>query len=502
SRIKALYGDPYLSPSPRQFTTTSKGAQEAHEAIRPAGTEMRTTEETGLTGQEAALYDLIWKRTVASQMADARQTHLTALIHADDAVFRASGKRIDFPGFFRAYVEGSDDPDAAMEDREEPLPALRRGDAVSLRDLEALSHQTQPPARYTEASLVKKLEAEGIGRPSTYASIIETIADRRGYVARTGTQLVPTFTAFAVTGLLEKNFPHLVDTRFTARMEEELDEIAGGEAEWLPYLRDFYRGPEGLEEAVARGEKQIDPREASTVRLDDLPAQVRIGRFGPFVVVGEGETAQTASIPDGMAPADLTSEQVERLVAGPRVLGVDPETGRQVLMRTGRKGAYVQLAADEGEKPRSASLLRGMEPSEMTLETALRLLSLPRSLGTDPASGKEVQAGIGLYGPYVKLGKEFRSLKPGDDVFTVSLERALELLAAPKRGPEPLRTLGTHPADGAEVTVWKGRFGPYVKHGDVNATVRDRDRVDALTLDDALALLADKVAQSAPARST
>ncbi|HEX8905651.1 MAG TPA: type I DNA topoisomerase, partial [Longimicrobiaceae bacterium] len=308
TRIRALYGDEYLSPSPRQFTTTSKGAQEAHEAIRPAGTEMRTPEETGLKGMEAALYELIWKRTVASQMADARQTHLTALIEAADAVFRASGKRIDFPGFFRAYVEGTDDPDAALEDREEPLPPLARGDAVTLRELEALKHETQPPARYTEATLVKTLEAEGIGRPSTYASIIGTIIDR-GYVERQSNQLVPTFTAFAVTTLLERNFPHLVDTRFTARMEEQLDEIAGGEAEWLPYLRDFFMGPDGLGELVQKGEQEIDPREASTVQLEGLPARVRIGRFGPFVEREEGEGTVTASLPDGIAPADLSEEQ-------------------------------------------------------------------------------------------------------------------------------------------------------------------------------------------------
>ncbi|HEX8244768.1 MAG TPA: type I DNA topoisomerase, partial [Longimicrobium sp.] len=331
TRIRALYGEEYLSPAPRQFTTTSKGAQEAHEAIRPAGTEMRTTEETGLSGTEAALYDLIWKRTVASQMADARQTHLTALIEAADAVFRASGKRIDFPGFFRAYVEGTDDPDAALEDREEPLPPLARGDAVTLRNLEALKHETQPPARYTEATLVKTLEAEGIGRPSTYASIIGTIIDR-GYVERVSNQLVPTFTAFAVTTLLERNFPHLVDTRFTARMEEQLDEIAGGEAEWLPYLRDFFSGPDGLGELVSKGEQEIDPREASTVRLEGLPARVRIGRFGPFVETEDGEATVTASLPEGIAPADLSEEQVERLVRakteGPDNLGVDPETGK------------------------------------------------------------------------------------------------------------------------------------------------------------------------------
>ncbi|HEX8691043.1 MAG TPA: type I DNA topoisomerase [Longimicrobium sp.] len=511
SRIRALYGEEYLTPQPRQYTTTTKGAQEAHEAIRPAGTEMRTTEVTGLKGVEAALYDLIWKRTVASQMADARQTHLTALIQAADAVFRASGKRIDFPGFFRAYVEGSDDPEAALEDREEPLPALRRGDALSLRDLEALFHQTQPPARYTEATLVKTLEAEGIGRPSTYASIIGTIIDR-GYVERVSNQLVPTFTAFAVTSLLEKNFPHLVDTRFTARMEEQLDEIAGGDAEWLPYLRDFFLGPDGLEEAVQKGEQQIDPREASTVRLEGLPARVRIGKFGPFVEAEDGGGTVTATIPEGVAPADLSGEQVERLVRakteGPDVLGIDPETRKPVLLLEGRFGPYVQLgeATEEDKKPKRASLPKGMNPADVTLEAALRWLSLPRTLGRHPETGEEVKAGIGRFGPFVVAGNDFRSLQKGDDVYAIGLARALELLAEPKGGrgarksPEPIRTLGAHPADGEPVTLWEGRYGPYVKHGDVNASLPKGVSPDAFTLEQAVPLLAERAASGKPAR--
>ncbi|HYJ80964.1 MAG TPA: type I DNA topoisomerase, partial [Longimicrobiaceae bacterium] len=511
ARIRALYGEQFLTPQPRRYATTSKGAQEAHEAIRPAGTEMRTVEETGLRGQEAALYELIWKRTVASQMADARLTHLTALVEAADAVFRAAGKRIDFPGFFRAYVEGSDDPDAALEDREEPLPPLRRGDALALRELEALVHQTQPPARYTEASLVKMLEAEGIGRPSTYASIIGTIIDR-GYVERASNQLVPTFTAFAVTALLEKHFHHLVDVRFTARMEEQLDEIAGGEAEWLPYLRDFFLGPDGLEEAVAAGEQDIDPREASTVRLADLEARVRIGRFGPFVEVDEGGGTLTASIPDGVAPADLSGEQVQRLIraksAGPDTLGVDPASQKPVLMLEGRFGPYVQLGAatDDEPKPKRASLPKGMNPADVTLDAALRWLSLPRTLGRHPASGKEVQAGIGRFGPFVVHDGDFRSLQKGDDVYAVGLGRAVELLEQPKGGRgarkplEPLRTLGAHPSDGAPVTLWEGRYGPYVKHGDTNASLPKGVSPDAFTLEQALPLLAERAASARPAR--
>jgi DNA topoisomerase-1 len=508
ARIDKQYGGDYLSPEPRQYTTRSKGAQEAHEAIRPAGTEMKTVDELGLRGMEAALYDLIWKRTVASQMAEARLTQISAQISADDAVFRASGKRIEFAGFFRAYVEGSDDPEAALEDREEPLPALKEGEMVELRELEALSHETQPPARYTEATLVKTLESEGIGRPSTYAAIIGTVIDR-GYVERSGNQLVPTYTAFAVTGLLERHFQSLVDTRFTARMEEELDEIAGGEAEWLPYLRNFFTGPTGLETLVREGELNIDPREASTIQLDDLQGRVRIGRFGPFVEVGEGDEAVTASIPDGVAPADLTRAQVAELVRakaeGPEVLGHDPESGKPVYMLTGRFGPYVQLGSVEeaGPKPRRASLPKGTPPEAVSLEAALRWLSLPRTLGVDPATGKEVQAGIGRFGPFVVRDGDFRSLAPEDDVYSVSLDRALELLSQPKRAQRSksvLREIGPHPEDGEVIAVYSGRYGPYVKHGKINASLPKGADPEAITMEKALKLIEER-ARAAPARS-
>jgi DNA topoisomerase-1 len=510
ARVKQLYGQPFLSPQPRQFTTKSKGAQEAHEAIRPAGTEMRTAEELRLSGQEARLYELIWMRTVASQMADARITQLTALIEADDTVFRASGRRVDFAGFFRAYVEGQDDPEAALEDRDEPLPPFRRGDVLGLRGLEALGHETQPPARYTEATLVKTLEAEGIGRPSTYASIIGTIIDR-GYVERQANALVPTFTAFAVTGLLEGHFPHLVDTRFTARMEEQLDEIAEGDAEWLPYLREFFNGPKGLDALVRTGQENIDARDASTVRLSDLQARVRIGKFGPFVEMEEDGATVTASLPEGLAPADLTPEQVTELVraksSGPDVLGTDPRTGKPVLMLQGRFGPYVQLGeAEEGssEKPRRASLPKGMTPSQVTLAAALKLLSLPRNLGNHPESGKEITAGIGRFGPFVVCDGDFRSLLPTDDVYSVDLPRAMELLSAPKGGRtrttvEPIRTLGPHPADGEPVQLFAGRYGPYVKHGAINASLPKGVEAEAVTIDQAIALLAERAA-SAPAK--
>jgi DNA topoisomerase I len=504
NRIRKFYGADYLSPSPRQYTTKTKGAQEAHEAIRPAGAEMRTAEECGITGVEGRLYDLIWKRTVASQMAEARLTQSTALIQAEEATFRAAGTRIDFPGFFRAYVEGSDDPDAALEDRDNPLPPLRVGDVVDMRKLEANGHETQPPARYTEATLVKTLESEGIGRPSTYASIIGTIIDR-GYVMREKNQLIPTFTAFAVTGLLEEHFPSLVDTRFTARMEDELDEIAAGDAQWLPYLRDFFLGPQGLEHQVKEGEQKIDPREASTVHLSDLPARVRIGRFGPFVEMQENGETVTASLPEGVAPADLSEEEVVKLVRskkeGPSTLGNDSVTGEPIYLLSGPFGPYVQRGESADGKPKRVSLPKGMEPEDVTLDSALALLSLPRPLGKHPETGKEVKAGIGRFGPFVVHESEFRSLRPEDDVLAVGLDRALQLLAQPKGGGRaaatPLRALGDHPADGEPVAVFQGRYGPYVKHGSVNATLPKGVTSEAITLEQAVALLAERAAKPA-----
>jgi DNA topoisomerase-1 len=323
--VEEKYGKQYLSPKPRQYATKSKGAQEAHEAIRPAGNKFRTPQETKLSGRELSLYDLIWKRTVATQMAEARQTHITVDIEVENATFRASGKRIDFPGFFRAYVEGSDDPEAALEDQEVILPTMKVGDTPTCSDLEAIGHETQPPARYTEATLVKTLEKEGIGRPSTYATVIGTIIDR-GYTQLVNNALMPTFTAFAVTDLLEKYFPDLVDVRFTARMEQTLDDISTGEVDWLPYLKDFYCGDQGLEHQVQERENQIDPTEARTVNLSDLSAKVRIGRYGPYVEL-ETDDSETlkASIPNSVSPADLDDEQIQTLLKGPEKLGLHPD---------------------------------------------------------------------------------------------------------------------------------------------------------------------------------
>lgn len=517
--VEQMYGSQYLSPQPRKYTTKSKGAQEAHEAIRPAGSTFRTPQETGLSGLEFRLYDLIWKRTVATQMADSRQTLITVDLQVEDAGFRSTGKRIDFPGYLRAYVEGSDDPDAAIEDQEVILPPLKVGDRPNCKELEAVGHETQPPARYTEASLVKTLESEGIGRPSTYASIISTIIDR-GYAQMNGNALIPTFTAFAVTSLLEKHFPDLVDTSFTSQMEQTLDDIATGEAQWLPYLRQFYQGEKGLETQVKEREKQIDPGEARTVELENLEVRVRIGKFGPYIEAENGDGVVTASIPKDLTPADLDPEQVETILRqkteGPEKLGIDPETGEPIFILIGTYGPYVQLGevSEENKKPKRASLPKGINQEDVTLEMALGLLALPRHLGVHPETGGKIQAGLGRFGPYIvydqgKEGKEFRSLKASDNVLTVDLNRALEILAEPKktRGgarsktKTPLRELGNHPSDDEPVNIYEGPYGSYIKHGKTNAAIPEGETVETITLEKALEVLAAKKSTKSTSKS-
>ncbi|MGL5080501.1 MAG: type I DNA topoisomerase [Microcoleaceae cyanobacterium] len=515
SCVEQKYGKNYLSPQPRQYTTKSKGAQEAHEAIRPAGGTFRTPQETGLSGNDLKLYDMIWKRTVACQMADSRQTNIAVELQVEDAGFRSSGKRIDFPGFLRAYVEGSDDPNAALEDQEVPLPPLKVGDHPECVDLGAISHETQPPARYTEASLVKTLESEGIGRPSTYATVIGTIIDR-GYAQLKGNALIPTFTAFAVTGLLEKYFPDLVDLRFTARMENTLDDIADGSAPWLPYLSQFYLGETGLEQQVQEQESKIDGKVARTIELENLGGEadgltyrVCLGKFGPYIEAENGsEEVITASIPLDLTPADLTPELVQELVQqkteGPEKVGLHPETGEPIYMLIGPYGPYVQLGeeSEENKKPKRMSLPKGISKETVTLEMAAGLLSLPRLLGMHPETGCKVQASLGRFGPYVvhdqgKVGKDYRSIKAPDEVLTITLERGLELLAQPKRGRgkgavAPLRELGNHPTEGDPVNLYEGPYGLYVKHGKVNASVPKEQAVEELTLEMALELLRTK----------
>ncbi|NJM73149.1 MAG: type I DNA topoisomerase [Scytonema sp. RU_4_4] len=517
--VEKLYGRDYLSPKARQYTTKSKGAQEAHEAIRPAGSTFRTPQETGLSGREFQVYDLIWKRTVATQMADSRQTQIIVQLLVEDAGFRSSGKRIDFPGFLRAYVEGSDDPEAALEDQEIILPNLKVGDSPNCTDLEAVGHETQPPARYTEATLVKTLESEGIGRPSTYASIIGTIIDK-GYAQLVSNALIPTFTAFAVTELLEKHFPDVVDPSFTSKMEQTLDDIATGEAAWLPYLKKFYLGDKGLETLVKEQDNQIDANVARTVELENLDAKVRIGKYGAYIEKENGDGVVTASIPKDLTPADLDPQKVETLLrqktVGPEQVGRHPETGEPIYVLIGPYGPYVQLGdkTDENPKPKQASLPKGVTPENVTLEQAVGLLSLPRTLGVHPATGAQIQANLGRFGPYVVHNqsgeKDYRSLKASDNVLTISLERALELLSEPKKGRSTtsskskaaLRELGSHPEDSEPVNIYNGPYGPYIKHGKTNARIPEGVSVDDVTLASALEWLTSKASTAKSTRKT
>ncbi|MEB3335548.1 MAG: type I DNA topoisomerase [Cyanobacteriota bacterium] len=511
--VTSKYGKDYLSPAPRQFQTKARNAQEAHEAIRPAGEAFRTPSDTGLDGRDLALYELIWKRTVASQMADARLTLLSVDLEAANATFRASGKRIDFPGFFRAYVEGSDDPDAALEGQEVLLPTLEVGEAPQCKAVEALGHQTQPPARYSEAALVKTLEREGIGRPSTYASIIGTIQDR-GYATLQNNALIPSFTAFAVTALLEQHFPDLVDPSFTARMETSLDDISAGKMPWLPYLEKFFKGEEGLEAQVQRREGEIDPNESRTIALEGLPCVVRIGRFGAYLeskrqAEDGSEELCKATLPQEITPADLDAEKAELLLRqkseGPEPLGEDPESGEMVYLLFGQYGPYLQLGqvSEETPKPKRASLPKGAKPEALTLEDALGLLRLPRQLGEHPEGGK-VQAGLGRFGPYVvhdkgKGEKDYRYLNAEDDVLTIGLQRALDLLAQPKRGRggrTALRDLGTPEGADEGIQLFDGPYGLYVKQGKVNASLPEGTTADTLTLEQAIALLAAKASSA------
>ncbi|MEW6747842.1 MAG: type I DNA topoisomerase [Planctomycetota bacterium] len=488
SVIEARFGRSLLSPRPRRFATKSKGAQEAHEAIRPAGTVMAAVGELGLAGREAALYDLIWKRAVATQMADARIARTTVSLAASDpedgpVEFRARGQQIIFPGFLRAYVEGSDDPNGLLDDREAPLPDLREGDRVEVRGLEALGHETRPPGRYTEATLVKALETQGIGRPSTYATIIETI-QRRGYARTFNKTLVPTFTAMAVTQLLEETLAKIVDVEFTASMEEWLDRIAvGGDPK--EYLGKFYRND--LLRGIAQGEK-IDARQVCTLEYENLgPYRIRVGRYGPYVRVGEdgenssnGNGEKAISIPEDVAPADvnlaLLEDLIHRAAKGEEPLGIDPASKLPVYVRVGRFGPYIQLGdgAEPNVKPKRVSVPRGLEVSRLRLEVALSLLALPRELGRHPEDNELVCAGVGRFGPYVRHGSLFASLRKEDDVLTIGLERALELLAAKKRGAGPRRRGGGVARQGRRMGAEGGTFSRQADEEGADAGAEDQ----------------------------
>jgi DNA topoisomerase-1 len=505
-----LYGADHVASSARQYAKKVKNAQEAHEAIRPAGETSRLPDDVRreVSGDEARLYELIWMRTVASQMADARGRSVRATLGAtssegENVVFELSpaGKVIDFYGYMRAYVEGADDPEAALEDREVLLPPLAAGDALTTRSLAEREHETRPPARFTEASLVKELEDRAIGRPSTYASIIETI-QQRGYVFKKGSALVPSFTAFAVVKLLRHHFPRLVDYDFTAKMEDDLDAIANGEMEQVPWLRQFYfgNGQVGLHDLVSRNLDDIDPREVNSIPLGNdgngEEIVVRVGRYGPYLQRGD----DTASIPQDLPPDELTVARALELLEAPddHVLGTDPESGKPVLLKSGRFGPYVQLGEiDEGsnEKPRTASLFRSMDPKTLSLDAALKLLSLPRVVGEDP-QGNEILALNGRFGPYLKRGDETRSLDSEEQLFTVTVDEALERFAQPKRGRRAsaavLDELGEDPRTGSKVVVKSGRYGPYVTDGETNASLPRDLAPEDVTLERASEMLEER----------
>ncbi len=552
SQATQLYGAEYVHPTARQYNRKVKNAQEAHEAIRPAGDTFATPGQlhSRLDNDEFRLYELIWQRTVASQMADAKGTTLTLRITGvagtgEECVFSASGRTITFPGFLKAYVESVDEEAGGQsDDAESRLPALEQGRAVTAVELNPDGHTTNPPARYTEASLIKTLEELGIGRPSTYASIIKTILDR-GYVYKRGSALVPSWVAFAVIGLLEEHFGRLVDFDFTAAMEDDLDAIAGGREQRGNWLSSFYFGGDhGVEGSVARsgglkrmvGDRldDIDAREINSIKLfsdaDGRDVVVRVGRYGPYLERmvpnpddPEGDSvSQRANLPDDLPPDELTPEVAEKLFATPqegRALGVDPATGHEIVAKEGRFGPYVteilpEPQVEEGQepakknakkaaapKPRTGSLFKSMELATITLDDALELLSLPRVVGTDPANGEEITAQNGRYGPYLKKGTDSRSLNTEDQIFTVTLEEALKIYSEPKRrgrqasSSAPLRELGTDSATGKPMVIKDGRFGPYVTDGETNATLRKGDEIESITPERAMELLADRRAR-------
>ncbi|WP_425297165.1 type I DNA topoisomerase [Nocardia brasiliensis] len=552
SQATQLYGSEYVHPTPRQYTRKVKNAQEAHEAIRPAGDTFATPGQlhARLDNDEFRLYEMIWQRTVASQMADARGTTLTLRITGvagtgEECVFSASGRTITFAGFLKAYVESVDEEAGGQsDDAESRLPALSEGQGVTAVELNPDGHSTNPPARYTEASLIKTLEELGIGRPSTYSSIIKTILDR-GYVYKRGSALVPSWVAFAVIGLLEEHFGRLVDFDFTAGMEDDLDAIAGGREQRGSWLSNFYFGGDtGVEGSVARsgglkkmvGERldDIDAREVNSIKLfaDEAGRDVvvRVGRYGPYLERmvpnpddPEGDSvSQRANLPDDLPPDELTPEVAEKLFSTPqegRSLGIDPATGHEIVAKEGRFGPYVtevlpEPAADEtatpakktakkaaAPKPRTGSLFKSMDLATVTLDDALKLLSLPRVVGADPATGDEITAQNGRYGPYLKKGTDSRSLTSEDQIFDVTLEEALKIYSEPKRrgrqasAAAPLRELGNDSASGKPMVIKDGRFGPYVTDGETNATLRKGDEIESITPERAMELLADRRAR-------
>jgi DNA topoisomerase-1 len=537
TQVRELYGGDYLPDVPRRYDSKVKNAQEAHEAIRPSGDTFRTPAQTGLSGDEFRLYELIWMRTVASQMKDATGQTVTvkvggAAADGRDVEFSASGRIITFHGFLKAYVEGTDDPDAALDDSEQRLPAVAEGDALTTTKMTADGHSTKPPARFTEASLIKEMEEREIGRPSTYSTILGTILDR-GYVFKKGTALVPSYTAFAVVGLLEEHFGDLVNYEFTARMEDDLDRIARGEAQRVPWLRRFYFGPTESERATSGdhgavadhlgGLKDlvtdlgnIDAREVNSFPVGD-GIVLRVGRFGPYVERNlEDGTQQRGRVPDDLPPDELTVAYAEELFQAPgdRELGKDPDSGYQIVAKAGRFGPYVTEVLPEGTptrgknavKARTGSLFKTMDLETVTLEEALKLLSLPRVVGADPESGEEITVQNGRYGPYLKKGADSRSIGSEEQIFTITLDEALEIYKQPKargRGAAkpPLRELGPDPVSGKPIVIKSGFYGEYLTDGETNVTIPKSETVEGITPEKAYELMAEKRAKG-PAKKT
>ncbi len=504
--IESLYGKDYLPDAPRDYTKKKiKAAQEAHEAIRPAGTDFLKPEDTKLKGLQLSLYDLIWKRTIASQMVNAQQKQLALRLKVGDALFGANGLSLVFPGFFKAYVEGSDDPDQALSNREVHLPQLKKGDSVKANKFVDSSHETKPPSRYTEPSLIQVLEQEGVGRPSTYAQIVGTIQDR-GYVNKIGNSLQPTFTALIVTKLLENHLPNYVDLGFTSSMEDSLDGVAEGAKVWTDYLREVYLGENGLKASVDKKEEEIDIETSRSIQVVGLNGlNFKVGRYGAYVCKSVDGAEICASLPEDHAPADMDLEYIDkaidRKINGVDALGVDPQTNLSVYVLTGRYGPYVQLGDSNGEKekPKRSSVPSTINPSDITIKQALQLLSLPKTLGVHPDTEIEIKAGLGRFGPFIVYEKDFRSIPKDVDLFTITLEQALELLARPKGGrgrATPIKILGKHPTLGEEITVHNGKFGLYFKCGKINASFPQGVEVEQVTLDQALESLSSKIKEA------
>lgn len=498
STVLKLYGKNFLAAGPRTYEKKKvKGAQEAHEAIRPAGTQFVHPAETGLKGDQLKLYDLIWKRTVASQMQDSKQKQTQIRLSTGKSIFAASGTVIEFPGFLKVYEEGRDE---SLDSEDSKLPVLKKGDSIKVKKFEIAEHETKPPSRYTEAGLIQIMEKEGIGRPSTYAATISTIQDR-GYVMKIANALKPTFTAMVVVQLLEKYFPEYVDLKFTSDMESSLDEIAEGDLDWVKYLKNVYGGKEGLKKLAEKQDKNIDPDEARTIKLIGLEKFVfKVGRYGAYVCRKEKGEEVCASLPESHAPSEVTEEMINKLIdqkiKGTDAIGKDPKSKKPIYVLTGRYGPYVQLGESDEEKPKRISIPPAITPENITLKEAIKLIGLPETLGTHPKTKKEIKMSIGRFGPYIVNDGDFRSIPKTDSIFTMTLKRALEIFSEPKKGrgkrASTLKEIGKHPENQEPIAVMDGKYGPYIRWGKVNVSLPEGESPEKLTLKKAVEILSSK----------